>query len=264
MNKQVMQMTRHAKRMTRYITAVTTTMMVVLGGYSQAAKAQVQAQAQAQQSPNAGGLVIQGQRSDSGQLRFTEVPPVHNRLDTDARQQLRDFVRDVRSASGEFVQQSTGGVQQQSQSGTFLFERPGKFVWDVKTPYAQKIVSNGKLVYQYDPDLMQVTTRSVSQSLGASPASILFGQTELDESFEVTVLPPQANMVWLRATPKTADAGMAYMDIAFANNLPAELRIHDSFGHTTTIKLRNFRANQALPAHAFEFEVPEGVDVVNM
>ena len=71
-------------------------------------------------------------------------------------------------------------------------------------------------------------------------------------------------MVWLRATPKVADQGMSYMDIAFANNLPAELRIRDSFGQTTTIKLRNFNANARISASEFSFTAPKGVDVVNM
>ena len=35
-----------------------------------------------------------------------------------------------------------------------------------------KVVSDGQRVYQYDPDLAQVTVRNVKDSVGASPASI--------------------------------------------------------------------------------------------
>ena len=70
-------------------------------------------------------------------------------------------------------------------------------------------------------------------------------------------------MVWLRATPKVADQGMSYMDIALPIT-SAELRIRDSFGQTTTIKLRNFKSNARIPASEFNFKAPAGVDVVNM
>lgn len=215
-------------------------------------------------SPDAfqGGI---GEVVDLSGIQFTKIPDVQNTTQTDAKQQLRDFVKNIKSATGQFAQQNSGSVQgQNSQSGTFSFERPGKFVWNITKPYEQKIISDGQKVYQYDPDLAQVTIRNTQDSLGASPASILFGNSDLDDSFTVEVLPESDGMVWLRATPKVADQGMNYMDIAFANNLPAELRIRDSFGQTTIIKLRSFNANAKIPASEFSFTAPAGVDVVNM
>ena len=200
-----------------------------------------------------------------GEIQFTKIPDVKNTATTDAKQQLSDFVKNIKSATGQFAQQSSGSTQgQNTQSGRFSFERPGKFVWNVTKPYEQKVISDGQKVYQYDPDLAQVTIRGVQDSVGASPASILFGNSDLDDTFTVEVLPERDGMVWLRATPKVADQGMSYMDIAFANNLPAELRIRDSFGQTTTIKLRDFKANANIPASEFSFTAPPGVDVVNM
>lgn len=206
-----------------------------------------------------------GEIIDLGELQFTKIPDVKNTKQTDAKQQLSDFVKNIKSATGQFAQQSSGASQNKgTQSGNFSFERPGRFVWDITKPYEQKVVSDGQKVYQYDPDLAQVTIRNIQDSVGASPASILFGNNDLDDNFTVKVLPESDGMVWLRATPKVADQGMSYMDIAFANNLPAELRIRDSFGQTTTIKLRNFKANVQIPASEFSFTAPEGVDVVNM
>lgn len=202
-----------------------------------------------------------GQVLDLGEIQFTKIPDVQNTVKTDAKQQLSDFVKNIQSAKGQFAQQSGNG---KSQSGVFSFERPGKFVWHITKPYEQQVVSDGQKVYQYDPDLAQVTVRNVQDSIGASPASILFGRSNLDDSFTVDVLPERDGMVWLRATPKVADQGMSYMDIAFANNLPAELRIQDSFGQMTIIKLRSFEANARIPASEFSFKAPAGVDIVNM
>lgn len=194
----------------------------------------------------------------------SDLTPIENVINSDARQQLSDFVKKIKSATGQFVQLTSGGKQGSSQSGNFAFERPGKFAWKVTQPFEQTVVSDGKVVYQYDVDLMQVTERPIQKSFGASPAAVLFGNGKLEQHFNVKTLPAKENMVWLRATPKVADAGMNYIDIAFANNVPAELRILDSFGKTTTIKLRNFSPNVQLPASTFKLDVPSGVDRVKL
>lgn len=181
--------------------------------------------------------------------------------------QLRDFVTNINSGTGQFTQQTIdakGAAGKRAQSGDFSFQRPGQFKWAVKKPYEQLIVSDGKLVYQYDPDLAQVTERKVDQSIGASPAAILFGSGSLDEAFSIQALPGKDGLDWLRATPRGADAGFTYVDIGFKGNMPARLDLLDSFGQTTRIDLSNIVANTKLPASEFQFVPPQGVDVVKM
>lgn len=185
----------------------------------------------------------------------------------DAPQQLRQFIATVPSASGHFTQQQLGQGQQQgkpAQSGDFSFRRPGQFSWAVKKPYEQLIVSDGKQVYQYDPDLAQVTVRNVDQSIGASPAAILFGSGSLDEAFEISALPSKDGLDWLRAKPRGADAGFTHVDIGFRDNMPRRLDLLDSFGQVTRIELSNIVANPKLAQDAFKFTPPAGVDVVKM
>src|SRR3546814_8912817 len=55
----------------------------------------------------------------------------------------------------------------------------------VQKPYAQLIVSDGRYAYQYDPDLAQVTRRSARDSIGASPAALLFGSGSLEQAFNL-------------------------------------------------------------------------------
>lgn len=183
----------------------------------------------------------------------------------DAPAQLRQFVDKVASATGNFTQQTTGqGRSKPQQDGQFAFQRPGKFRWDVKQPYEQLVVSDGATVYQYDPDLAQVTQRTVDKSIGASPAAILFGSGSLDASFTISALPDNDGLQWLRAKPRSSDAGFTYVDIGFRNDLPARLQLLDSFGQTTRIDLSNIKANPSLPAAEFKFVPPKGVDVVKM
>ena len=183
----------------------------------------------------------------------------------DAPAQLNQFVAEVASATGSFSQQTSDqGQGRPEQSGEFSFQRPGKFRWHVKKPYEQLIVSDGKQVLQYDPDLAQLTRRSVDQSIGTSPAAILFGSGSLEESFAVQSLPDDDGLQWLRATPRGADAGFSHVDIGFRNGLPARLLLLDAFGQATRIDLSDIQSNPKLPASLFQFDPPADVDVVNM
>ncbi|CAM5197449.1 Outer-membrane lipoprotein carrier protein [Castellaniella defragrans] len=183
-----------------------------------------------------------------------------------AQAQLQSFVDKVHSATGQFQQDRSGdgAGAQRSQSGTFAFQRPGKFRWQVTKPYAQLIVSDGRHVYQYDPDLDQVTERNANQAVGASPAALLFGSGSLGDAFTVKDLPDRDGLQWLRATPRTADAGFAHVDIGFSGELPVRLELLDAFGQTTRIVLSQLKTNPTIAADQFQFTVPKGAALVKM
>ena len=183
-----------------------------------------------------------------------------------AREQLRNFVAQVQSASGDFSQYTVGpqGQTRPAQTGKFLFMRPGRFKWDVLRPYAQQIVSDGKALYQYDPDLNQVTVRKVDQALGSSPAAILFGSGSLELSFEVTALADRAGLSWLRAKPRLPDAGFVHVELGFKEGLPQRIVLLDSFGQTTHVEISDLVRNPGLSTSNFDFVPPKGADVVQM
>jgi len=188
-----------------------------------------------------------------------------------AQEQLKTFVATVQSATGSF-NQATSSKQgpgrtnpPPAQQGTFAFQRPGKFRWAVQKPYEQLIVSDGKQVYQYDPDLAQVTVRPVDQAIGSSPAAILFGSGNLEQAFNVSALPDRDGLQWLRAKPRNAaSAGFAQVDIGMKDNLPVRILLLDAFGQTTQVDLSGLQPNVAVPAGQFQFTPPSGVDVVRM
>lgn len=183
-----------------------------------------------------------------------------------ASAQLQSFVDKVQSATGQFQQDRAGdgGGAQRSQSGTFAFQRPGKFRWQVTKPYAQLIVSDGKHVYQYDPDLDQVTERNASQAVGASPAALLFGSGSLSDAFTLQDQPDRDGLQWLRATPKNTNAGFSHVDIGFSAGLPVRLELLDAFGQTTRIVLSQMKTDPTIAADQFRFTVPKGAALVKM
>ena len=182
----------------------------------------------------------------------------------DAQQQLNQFVEQVRTATGRFSQFTVGpqGQTKPAQSGEFAFRRPGQFKWQVTKPYEQLVLSDGKQVFQFDPDLNQVTVRQVDQAIGTSPAAILFGAGALDKAFDVSRLPERDGLLWLRAKPRGSEAGFLHVDIGMKDGLPQRILLLDAFGQTTRVELSGIVKNAALKADAFQFTPPAGVDVV--
>ncbi len=183
-----------------------------------------------------------------------------------AVEQLRTFARDTQSAAGAFTQQTSAstGRKQPAQSGVFAFQRPGRFDWRVMKPYEQRIVSDGREVHQFDPDLNQVTVRRTDAAVGSSPAAILFGDGDLEKSFDVKELPARDGLAWLQATPRTDDAGFSKVEIAFKDGMPARLTLFDAFGQSTQVTFSDLQRNPQLAAGTFIFTPPPGADVVNM
>ena len=181
-----------------------------------------------------------------------------------AQAQLRDFVAGTQSARGEFTQRSAraNGTQAESGSGTFWFARPGRFRWEVRSPYEQLMLADAQKLYFFDKDLNQVTVRRLGDALGASPAAILFGTESLDRNFTLKEAGERDGLDWLDALPKSKDAGFDRILIGFKGGLPQAMEVRDAFGKVTLFAFRNLERNPKLDAELFRFVAPKGADIV--
>ena len=183
-----------------------------------------------------------------------------------AQQAFEQFVQTVSAAKGQFSQYTVGpqGKTNLAQTGDFAFARPGQFRWDIREPYAQLVLSDGVNVFQYDPDLSQVSVRAAGAAMGSSPAAILFGTGDMTQAFEVTPLPDQDGLSWFRAVPRQPESGLNQLDIGMRAGNPARLLLLDGFGQTTQIDLSNIRAQSSFPQDTFQFKAPPKTDVIKL
>lgn len=183
-----------------------------------------------------------------------------------ALDQFKSFVASTQSAKGEFTQQQLGksksGKATPASSGSFVFARPGKFIWTYQKPYEQVLQADGETLYIYDKDLNQVTTRKLGNALGSSPAAILFGSNKLEENFTLTEAGARDGLEWLNATPKAKDTSFEQISIGLKGGVPMAMELKDTFGQTSRLTFTNFQRNPQLGAQQFRFEVPQGADVV--
>ncbi|CAN5792647.1 outer membrane lipoprotein chaperone LolA [soil metagenome] len=181
----------------------------------------------------------------------------------DAADELRAFVRDVKSARSDFTQTVTApdGVKKKVSSGTFEFQRPNRFRFTYTKPFEQVIVADGQKVWIYDADLNQVSARKLSQALGSTPAALLAGGS-LEKDFDLKALPDRDGLAWVDAAPKVKDGAFQSVRVGFKGRDLAALEITDGFAQKSLLQFTNLAANAAVPAESFVFKVPTGADVI--
>ncbi len=193
-------------------------------------------------------------------------------------QSLDTVIRDVENAysrlndlKAEFAQTSFNkslGQTIQAQ-GVVYVRKGGKLRWEYTTPTPQQIVSDGKTLWVYTPQLNQVNTTPAPEALAGPAGSFLAGLGKLREQFEVRFLNP--------VQPKDADGNWA-LDLAPKKPLPTMSRlilaldsrdllvrkavVYDQFDNTVTMKFTKVTANAGLPDSLFTFVPPKGVATV--
>lgn len=186
-----------------------------------------------------------------------------------ALDQFKTFVSSTKTAKGEFTQRvvstngaAVSGAKAKQSSGTFVFSRPGQFIWSYQKPYEQTLQSDGTELYIYDKDLNQVTKKKLGNSLGSSPAAVLFGSNDLEKNFTLKEDGSKDGLEWLVATPREKETTFDHIRIGLKNGEPAAMDLIDSFGQTSSLVFTKFEKNPAVTAEQFKFVVPKGADVL--
>ena len=124
---------------------------------------------------------------------------------------LKAFFQNTQSLKAQFHQvvSDNQGRKVQEVDGTVQIQRqadgPGKFRWDYNKPYVQEIVGDGEKVWLFDPELNQVTVRTIGKALGSSPAALLAGSKELEKEFILKDESRQDGLEWVQVTPKNKE-----------------------------------------------------------
>jgi len=176
---------------------------------------------------------------------------------------LKNFLATTDSLIATFKQVtlSENGKPTNTSHGMFFLSRPGKFRWSYKKPFEQEIISNEGKVWFYDVDLEQVTIKKMDKSIGSTPALLLSGEIELEKNFTLQQQGKDADLQWIKLTPKNEESGFNYILIGMDENGLGGMELSDSFGQLTRIYFSDVKINPKLDASIFNFIAPKGVDV---
>ncbi|WP_205342161.1 outer membrane lipoprotein chaperone LolA [Denitrificimonas caeni] len=181
-----------------------------------------------------------------------------------AANKLSELLSHTQTITGSFSQLTldSTGTQLQEAAGKMVLQRPGLFRWHTDPPLEQLLVSNGKKVWLYDPDLLQVTVQKMDQRLTHTPALLLSGDvSQISENFTITYK-EAGSIIDFILTPTAKDTLFDTLRLSFRNGVINDMQLLDAVGQRTNILFMNVKVNEPVAASQFVFEAPEGVDVI--
>ncbi len=177
-------------------------------------------------------------------------------------------IRAIRADFAQTNESATFGgeplMSPERKTGEVLFAKPGKMRWTYQTPEQSVVVSNGSTLWIYDVEAESVTRLAVTSGfLSGAAVQFLLGDGVILETFDVRASRCGARRVSLDLVPKT-DATYERLGLVADPSTGEVLAtsVLDLFGNLTRIEFSEIETNLAPDQEAFEFEAPEGVEVI--
>ncbi len=202
------------------------------------------------------GLWIKDARAETPETR-----EVLNRLEK--KYAGRDF-------STEFHQISTLTALEitETASGNASFSHPGKMRWEYLVPTRHEIISDGNTLWISRPDENQVIKGDARAFFTSGAGGAFLSNISLvREQYRADIKknPTDAEHISLILEPRKPSPEIKTIQIRILkkNDNIVQVKTVNPYGDETTLEFWNI-AFKKIPAEVFDFNVPEGVDVIDM
>lgn len=173
---------------------------------------------------------------------------------------IETYQADVR----QLIVESSGGVLEESEI-RFMLKRPNGFYWETLEPYPELIVTDGKQLWSYQPDLLQVTVEDWNNERSELAAQLLNGRIDEIEqdyfinggrvgdgnAFEFILEPVDPASLYERVT------------LYFRDNSLGSIHIDNGNGQRTFWEFFNPQVNAPIEDNAFVFDAPEDIEIID-
>ena len=172
-------------------------------------------------------------------------------------------INTLRADVEQLIVESDGGVLEESQIKMQL-KKPGGFYWETLTPFPELVVTNGELLWNYQPDLEQVVIENWDSERSELAAQLLSGQTaNLGEEYETVLAPEVAtDITEFILTPRAADSVYSQIMITFVSDELDMIHLRNKNGEQTVWRFSAVQRNTRIPDAQFVFEPPVGIEVI--
>jgi outer membrane lipoprotein carrier protein len=181
-------------------------------------------------------------------------------------EKLSALLRPIESMSANFTQQLFDADDSELElfKGVFKLAKPGKMLWHIKQPMEQKLVSDGEVLWIYDPDLEQVVIESFADKIKSTPIALFNGQVaDLDSRYTITQQHTERSTEIFTLSPKDTSSLFSRIDITFVDSVPQSIAVIDTFEQRTLIVFDKLSVNPLFDPSIFSFIIPNQVDVIN-
>ncbi len=176
-----------------------------------------------------------------------------NMLLTDYRSLSLNFQQTLFDPSGRVLERVFGKAS---------VIRPHQLRWEVLKPYSQLIVSDGKVIWLYDPDLLQATRRPFEYNPDESIALLLLGGIDnTADTFEVKRQPSGKNYQIFTLFPINKVSYFDSLEVTFRNRKIDQLVLTNHNDQTTVFTFSRVKINPQLKPASFRFVPPDNIEV---
>ena len=181
--------------------------------------------------------------------------------------QLSNLLRQVNTMSAtvqQLIVESDGALLEESSIQMHIM-RPDGFYWETLEPFSELLVTNGTILWSYQPDLEQVVIEDWDSSRAELAAELLSGRTDsLTAEYEIFV---QGNagesMVAFQLFPLDQNSLHQRINISFDNASLFSIHLENKNGQKTLWQFNQPKTNQQLSPDLFNFQIPPGIDIVD-
>lgn len=174
---------------------------------------------------------------------------------------LTTFRADVR----QLITESSGGVLEESDI-LFMLKRPHGFYWETQSPFPELIVTNGATLWNYQPDLLQLTIEDWNPDESELAAQLLGGETDaIAGEYSIEAVPVGDNDWEFVLRPLDPASLYERVMLYFVDDLLESILLINTNGQRTLWEFYNRQVNEPIDDAVFTFEVPddEFLDVID-
>lgn len=173
---------------------------------------------------------------------------------------IETFQADVR----QLIVESTGGVLEQSEI-LFKLKRPNGFYWETTEPYPELIVTDGERLWNYQPDLLQVTVEAWEPERSELAAQLLSGRVDEIEADYFITGGDVGNGNAFEFILEPVDPASLYerVTLYFRGQTLNSIHVDNGNGQRTFWEFFNHEINEPIEDSVFVFEVPDDIELID-
>ncbi|ALO46210.1 hypothetical protein PS2015_1555 [Pseudohongiella spirulinae] len=166
---------------------------------------------------------------------------------------LQTFRADVR----QLVMESSGSILEESHI-LFMLQRPDGFYWETLEPFPELIVTDGQWLWNYQPDLLQLTIDDWDSDQSELAAQLLSGRVdEVAEQYSINAVPIADGGMEFVLQPLDPASLYQQVTLYFEGGEPESILLVNTNGQRTFWEFNNRQVNLALAPQQFVFQTPD-------
>jgi len=186
----------------------------------------------------------------------------------DVAKQVEAFYKDKGDIRARFLQKvkKPGRRRQLTKSGSVFFKRPGMMRWDYRRPERVFYISDGKVLWSYQPEDALVTRLDIHASELYHQSRYLFGQGDISKDFNLSEGKGTTKALYaleLKARKSSRDFKAITLFVDRASGEIRRTQLVDPYDNSSVIEFTKV-SYKSLDKTPFTFKPPANVTVRNL